>query len=63
MGEAVRFVDSPEAGGEKGTLVVRGTVRGARLSADRLVHIPGWGDYQVEKVSQTIELVEPVFCY
>lgn len=33
-----------------GTLFVTGTVRGGRMSADRLVHIPGHGDFQVEKV-------------
>lgn len=52
-GEAVRFdavVGSGDAGENKGTLVVRGTVRGGRLSADRLVHIPAWGDFQVDKV-------------
>jgi pre-rRNA-processing protein TSR1 len=38
-------------GVEKGTLQVSGTIRGGCLSADRLVHIPGGGDYQVESVS------------
>ena len=32
-----------------GTLAVTGVVRGASLSADRLVHIPNFGDYQMEK--------------
>ena len=36
---------------EKGTLRITGTVRGGCLSADRLVHIPGGGDYQLESVS------------
>jgi pre-rRNA-processing protein TSR1 len=30
---------------------VVGTVRGGCLSAERLVHIPGKGDFQVEAVS------------
>jgi pre-rRNA-processing protein TSR1 len=47
--EAIRYELDGE--GEKGTLSVTGTVRGARLSADRLVHIPGWGDYQVESIT------------
>jgi pre-rRNA-processing protein TSR1 len=32
-------------------LEVVGTVRGGCLSADRLVHIPGSGDFQVAQVS------------
>ncbi|GAA6003289.1 hypothetical protein JCM10207_001845 [Rhodosporidiobolus poonsookiae] len=35
---------------ELGTLVVEGVVRGSRLSANRLVHLQGWGDFRVEKV-------------
>ncbi|KAF8454611.1 hypothetical protein BGX38DRAFT_280271 [Terfezia claveryi] len=35
---------------EREGLVVGGTVRGKGLKADRLVHIPGYGDYQVEKI-------------
>lgn len=33
-----------------GLLSVTGTIRGGRLSADRLVHIPGWGDYQLDAI-------------
>lgn len=40
-----------EDGTEKGRLEVTGTIRGGCLSANRLVHIPGAGDYQVESVS------------
>ncbi|KAH7904026.1 NUC121 domain-containing protein, partial [Hygrophoropsis aurantiaca] len=32
-----------------GTLAVTGIVRGAPLSANRLVHIPAFGDFQIEK--------------
>jgi pre-rRNA-processing protein TSR1 len=35
---------------EVGTLAVTGVVRGSNFSANRLVHIQGFGDYQVEKV-------------
>ena len=35
---------------EDGTLKVTGIVRGSRLSANRLVHLPNFGDYQVTKV-------------
>ncbi|KAJ9111440.1 hypothetical protein QFC19_001209 [Naganishia cerealis] len=40
-----------EADGDKGTLHVTGTIRGGRLSADRLVHIPGWGDYALDRIA------------
>lgn len=36
---------------DSGRLEIVATVRGGRLSADRLVHIPGRGDFQVESVS------------
>lgn len=35
---------------ETGTLTVSGVIRGSNFSANRLVHIQGFGDYQVEKV-------------
>ena len=35
---------------DNGTLKVTGVVRGAPLSANRLVHIPEFGDFQIEKV-------------
>lgn len=35
---------------EDGTLKVTGVARGAPLSANRLVHIPNFGDFQVSKV-------------
>jgi pre-rRNA-processing protein TSR1 len=41
----------PTAEEGKGTLFVTGTIRGGRLSADRLVHIPGWGDYAVDRIA------------
>lgn len=37
-------------GDDLGTLRVEGVVRGARLSADRLVTLQGFGDFIVEKV-------------
>ncbi|OCF41173.1 pre-rRNA-processing protein TSR1 [Kwoniella heveanensis CBS 569] len=39
-----------EVGEERGRLEVVGTVRGGALSADRLVHIAGKGDFQVEAI-------------
>ena len=46
---AVHF--TPTVSDDVGRLEVTGTVRGGRLSADRLVHLPGRGDFQVESVS------------
>lgn len=43
LGEAAEWED--------GTLKVTGVVRGAALSANRLVHLPNFGDYQISKVS------------
>ncbi|KAL1954450.1 hypothetical protein VTO42DRAFT_1174 [Malbranchea cinnamomea] len=41
----------PETSTEpSGTVVVTGVVRGRGLKADRLVHIPGWGDYQISAI-------------
>jgi len=37
----------------EGVLRVTGYVRGSQLSPDRLVHIPGHGDYQIQSVSIT----------
>lgn len=36
---------------QKGTLKVQGWIRGAPLSADRLVHLPDFGDFEVEKIT------------
>lgn len=43
LGEKVEWVD--------GVLNVTGIVRGAQLSANRLVHIPNHGDFQISKVN------------
>lgn len=37
-----------------GVLGVTGFLRGAQLSADRLVHIPEYGDFQISKVSPVL---------
>ena len=36
---------------ELGTLIVEGVVRGVQLNANRLVHIQGYGDFKIDKVS------------
>ncbi|KAF9516078.1 hypothetical protein BS47DRAFT_1293053 [Hydnum rufescens UP504] len=33
-----------------GTLRVSGIIRGSPLSADRLIHVPNFGDYEIEKI-------------
>jgi pre-rRNA-processing protein TSR1 len=41
----------PQASAESsGEVVVTGVVRGKGLKADRLVHIPGWGDHQISRI-------------
>ncbi|KAK6453764.1 uncharacterized protein RJT20DRAFT_63084 [Scheffersomyces xylosifermentans] len=35
-----------------GQLVVEGTVRGIGFNANRLVHIPGYGDFQVDRIEK-----------
>ena len=49
VGESVEWED--------GTLKVTGIVRGSRLSANRLVHLPNFGDYQVTKVRTSVPLM------
>ena len=44
---ALRWTESSD---EKGTLEIIGTVRGGCLSANRLVHVPGHGDFQVRAI-------------
>ncbi|GAB1204923.1 hypothetical protein APSETT445_003587 [Aspergillus pseudonomiae] len=42
----------PEANSEVvDDVVVTGIVRGRGLKADRLVHIPGWGDFQIDSIT------------
>lgn len=48
-----------DPGSDEGILYVTGTVRGGRMSADRLVHIPGFGDFQIAQVSSLRLLVVP----
>ncbi|SCU84328.1 LAFA_0D09362g1_1 [Lachancea sp. 'fantastica'] len=50
IADAVDFIEP--ASGEEGTLVVDGTVRGIGFHADRLVHIPGLGDFQVSQIEK-----------
>ncbi|CAD6566599.1 MAG: hypothetical protein TREMPRED_002813 [Tremellales sp. Tagirdzhanova-0007] len=47
-GSSVRWLGIGE--GKPGRLEIVGTVRGGCLSADRLVHLPGHGDFMVESI-------------
>lgn len=46
----------------KGSLVVRGYVRGGKLSTDRLVHLPNVGDFQIEHVRQRLTTSSGLIC-
>ncbi|KAJ7646804.1 ribosome biogenesis protein tsr1 [Roridomyces roridus] len=48
LGEQAEWEEEAEG---LGTLKVTGVARGAPLSANRLVHIPNFGDFQISKIS------------
>jgi len=56
LGEKVEWKED-DVGSGMGTLAVTGYVRGSALSANRLVHVPGWGDFQVERIETAVEPV------
>ncbi|KAL2820438.1 hypothetical protein BJX63DRAFT_380781 [Aspergillus granulosus] len=47
--EDIRWPES--ASSEVDDVVLTGVVRGRGLKADRLVHVPGWGDFQVDAIT------------
>ncbi|EEP81568.1 conserved hypothetical protein [Uncinocarpus reesii 1704] len=47
----IEDIQWPETSDEIGQVCVSGIVRGKGLKADRLVHIPNWGDYQVSSIA------------
>ncbi|KAA8650781.1 small subunit rRNA maturation protein TSR1 [Aspergillus tanneri] len=48
----VENVNWPEDNSEVvDNVILTGVVRGRGLKADRLVHIPGWGDFQIDSIS------------
>ncbi|KAJ3404033.1 hypothetical protein HDU80_003377 [Chytriomyces hyalinus] len=62
ISEGVEFVEGEDA--EFGTLKVTGHVRGERLNANRLIHIPGFGEFQIQKITtcpveRNGEIIEP----
>ncbi|KAK5086439.1 ribosome biogenesis protein tsr1 [Lithohypha guttulata] len=42
----------PKASTETANVILSGLTRGKSLNPDRLVHVPGWGEYQVAKITQ-----------
>lgn len=42
----------PQGEGATTTVTLSGTVRGKGLNPDRLVHIPGWGDFQINTIKE-----------
>ncbi|AJU62664.1 Tsr1p [Saccharomyces cerevisiae YJM326] len=49
------FVDFIETSPDSGDLVIEGTVRGIGFNANRLVHIPDFGDFQLNKIEKISE--------
>ncbi|TDL26092.1 ribosome biogenesis protein tsr1 [Rickenella mellea] len=47
LAEGVSWVETADS---KGNLSIMGVVRGAPLNANRLVHLPGFGDFQIDKI-------------
>lgn len=47
LAESVNFIETEK---DKGTLKVTGYLRGRNLSANSLIHIPGWGEFQIEQI-------------
>jgi pre-rRNA-processing protein TSR1 len=43
-------VEYDENDGATGTLKIAGYVRGTKLNVNRLIHLPGWGDFQLDKI-------------
>ncbi|RDW90372.1 small subunit rRNA maturation protein TSR1 [Aspergillus mulundensis] len=47
--EDIKWPESASA--EVDNVVLTGVVRGKGLKADRLVHVPGWGDFQIDAIT------------
>ena len=49
------FAERVEYSEETSCLALTGFVRGATINANRLVHLPGWGDFQVDRIEAAME--------
>lgn len=52
VADEVSWENSNTENSQEGYLTVEGTVRGIGFNANRLVHIPGHGDFQVERIER-----------
>jgi len=52
LGEDIKFEPSSENDLTTGTVQISGFVRGVNLNVDRLVHLPNYGDFQIQKVKR-----------
>ncbi|XP_074645813.1 pre-rRNA-processing protein TSR1 homolog [Tubulanus polymorphus] len=50
IAEQVEFIPNSNEDTEKGTVKITGYVRSQPLSVNRLVHVPGWGDFQLSQI-------------
>jgi len=57
LGEKVDWAEN-ESNPGSGTLAVSGYIRGANLNSNRLVHIPGLGDFQVDRIETASEPIK-----
>jgi len=55
LAEEVEFTPDPASGG-CGTLAVTGYIRGQPLCVNRLVHISGWGDFQLDRIETCADI-------
>lgn len=53
VADEVGWENSNSDDAQEGYLTVEGTVRGIGFNTNRLVHIPGHGDFQVERIERT----------
>ncbi|ODQ63962.1 DUF663-domain-containing protein [Nadsonia fulvescens var. elongata DSM 6958] len=54
LADNVTYEASTTGDASDGLVVVEGIVRGRGMNSNRLVHIPGFGDYQVEKITKQV---------
>jgi len=51
MAEKVDWIPA-QNGSSEGTLKITGYIRGDKINVNRLIHIPGWKDFQLEKIEK-----------
>jgi len=45
-------IDFSPVDGSSGFLKITGYIRGEKINVNRLIHIPGWGDFQLDKIEK-----------